>query len=84
MGNTVIEHLKDLDGQLIELHVPVLRGRSDNDYLGMAINTVARVKVISGDRDVPPHIQLGQSVLPLDAKVKRQELCGLYFYELKE
>lgn len=80
----MIDLLGNLTGQLIELHVPVLRGMADNDYLGTTITIVARVKVISGDRDVPPHIQLGQSVLPLDAKVERQELCGLHYYELKE
>ncbi len=78
------EPLRNLDGQLIELSVPILRGMAGNDYLGTAIHTVARVKVIYGDREVPPHIQFGQSILPLDVKVERQGLFGIHFYKLKE
>ncbi len=58
--------LSDLDGQLIELSVPV----DDGSELWLyRVSTIGRVHVHGGDRDSPEHISVGTSHLPINALV---------------
>ena len=61
------ELLRDLDGVLIELHVP-LEADEHGQY---GVSTIGRVQVSDGDMECGPHISIGRSTLPSDTLVVR-------------
>ena len=63
--------LETLDGQLIELVLPVQQISEVAIHLGCQMSVVGRVMVSRGDRDCPPHIRIGRSVFLCSTKVRR-------------
>jgi len=66
--------LASLEDKLIELVVLVKHEDETCRYMDARVSTIGRVEVSLGDRDCPPHIRLGRSVLPTDSEVKRDWL----------
>jgi len=75
--------LTSLEGKLIELVVPVNHEDTLCWWLDARVSTIGRVDVCPGDRDGPPHIRLGRSVLPMDSEVKRDWLYVRDYYILQ-
>lgn len=73
-------NLKDLDGRLIELSIPIFCENKLGVYMGFRVGTIGRVVVNHGDRDCAEHICIGSAILPIEAVVK----CDIFYnqYEL--
>jgi len=57
--------LSALKNRVIELGIPI----ASNDGLYGEAVLIGRVRLDRGDRDGPPHIKLGASILPLATQV---------------
>lgn len=63
-------NLKYLNGELVELGVPVYREHELSDHMAFRVSVIGRVKIYKGDRDCPEHIYIGHTVLPIDAVIE--------------
>lgn len=66
--------LLKLKEQVIELRLTFLpQHPMGADLVGACLVVFGRVEEIQGTRDGPSYIAIGQSVLPIDAQVRRSE-----------
>ena len=76
--------LAALNGNLIELVLPVQQDHESGSYLGCQLSVTGRVTVVQGDRDCPEHIRIGSTVLLAETKVRRDWEYVRDLYQLEK